>query len=333
MIKALGMTFSFCDNVHCKSQVRPLMKILRLSPSYLLPDTCEWYILPGYLNHPQGIGNKLWKLEGTVADFFQSGKKEIVSFGGAYSNHLHALAAICKDADIPFTAIVRGEEPLKAGYTLRFLKENNAEIKFLDRSSYREWTQNFEYALVKNQFENAYIIPEGGTSEFIFSGFESVSGIVKNEFAVGGPDHILVAAGTGGTAAGLINISSENTFIHVINVLKNKGLDEKIRELLALRKKENQAPFTVHHDYHFGGYAKFDEKLIQWINAFHEIYGIPLDPIYTGKMVYAAADLANNSTLNKNEKVLLIHTGGLQGIRGFNESWGNILKLPSILPL
>ncbi|MBK7425906.1 MAG: pyridoxal-phosphate dependent enzyme [Saprospiraceae bacterium] len=309
------------------------MKIIRLPPSSLLPDTCEWYLLPGYLNHPYGIGNKLWKLEGTMADFFKSGKKEIISFGGAYSNHLHALAVLCNEASIPFTAIVRGEEPASPGYTLRFLKENNAKVVYLDRSTYRAWTQNSDYSEIKNKFENAYIIPEGGTSKLIFSGFESVAGIVKAEFEEGNLQHIIVAGGTGGTAAGLISTASVNTHIHVINVLKNKGLDDNITELLKLKQHIKHGPYSIHHDFHFGGYAKFDQNLIQWINDFYEIYGVPLDPVYTGKMIYAAANLANKSSFKKNEKVLLIHTGGLQGIIGFNERYGNILKIHSILPL
>jgi 1-aminocyclopropane-1-carboxylate deaminase len=309
------------------------MKILRLGPSSLLPDTCEWYLLPGYLNHPQGIGNKLWKLEGTMNDFFQSGKNEILSFGGAYSNHLHALAVICNEASIPFTSIIRGEEPAIPGYTIRFLKENNAKLLFLDRFTYREWTQNSDYSALKNKFENCYIIPEGGTSEFIFSGFDSLSGLIRKEFQAGGPDHIIVAAGTGGTAAGFIGTYSEKTHIHVINVLKNIGLVDKIAELLKLRKHERHAPYSIHHDYHFGGYAKFDANLIQWINDFYAIYGIPLDPVYTGKMIFAAADLANKASFKTNEKVLLIHTGGLQGIIGFNERYGDILKSHSTLPL
>ncbi len=303
------------------------MKILRLTPSVLLPDTCEWYLLPGYLNHPYGIGNKLWKLEGTMADFTSSGKNEILSFGGSYSNHLHALAAICQEKTIIFTAIVRGEEPAKPGYTLRFLKEMGANILYVDRSTYRGWTQNADFTALQIKFPGSYIIPEGGTSAFLFAGFESIAGIVKNEFHSSPPDHIVLAAGTGGTAAGWINASSEKTHVHVINVLKNKSLDNKIAELLNFAKKANQAPSTIHHEYHMGGYAKYNESLVQWINTFYEIYGIPLDPVYTGKMFIAAADLANKGHFNKNDKVLLIHSGGLQGINGFNERWGNLLKI------
>lgn len=311
------------------------MKIVRLQPSVLLPDTCEWYLLPGYLNHPYGIGNKLWKLEGILADFINSGKTEILSFGGAYSNHLHALAAVCQEKRIPFTAIVRGEEPPKPGYTLRFLSELGTDILYVDRSTYREWTQHSDFSALQIKFPDSYIIPEGGTSEFLFAGFESIAGIVKNEFHGITPDHIVLAAGTGGTAAGWIHASSEKTHVHVINVLKNKSLDSKIAELLNFTKKAKLAPYTIHHEYHMGGYATYNESLVQWINSFYEIYGIPLDPVYTGKMLIAAADLANKSHFNKNDKVLLIHTGGLQGINGFNERWGNLLKIniPLILPL
>lgn len=309
------------------------MKIIRLVPSALLPDTCEWYLLPGYLNHPYGIGNKLWKLEGILADFAHSGKSEILSFGGAYSNHLYALAAICKEKTIPFTAIVRGEEPEKRGYTLRFLEKMGTDIQYLDRFTYRECTRNDDYTAIQSKFNNSYIIPEGGTSALLFSGFESISRLVATEFEKSPPDHMVVAAGTGGTAAGWVNVLSDKTHVHVINVLKNKGLDSKIAELLHLTKKDKHTPYTIHHEYHMGGYAAYNESLIQWINTFYEIYGIPLDPVYTGKMLIAAADLANKGKFNKSDKVLLIHTGGLQGIHGFNERWGNVLKIATIPPL
>lgn len=310
-----------------------MMNIVRLAPSILLPDTFDWYLLPGYLNHPYGIGNKLWKLEGIMTDFINSGKAQILSFGGAYSNHLHALAAICKSASIPFTAIVRGEEPKKQGYTLRFMQGMGADILYLDRSTYREWTQNDDYSIMQDKFDQFYIIPEGGTSALIFSGFESIYRQVETEFEKSLPDHMVVAGGTGGTASGWINESSETIQVNVINVLKNKGLDLKVAELLKLANKAQQAPYRIHHEYHLGGYAKYNESLIQYINTFYEIYGIPLDPVYTGKTIIAASDLAKKGYFRKRDKILLIHTGGLQGIHGFNERMGNVLKIPSILPL
>ncbi|WAC40802.1 1-aminocyclopropane-1-carboxylate deaminase/D-cysteine desulfhydrase [Pedobacter sp. SL55] len=251
-------------------------------------------------------GNKWRKLKYILLDAAAKNKKHLVTFGGAYSNHLLATAAAAAKHQLKATAFVRGEEV--SNEMLSLCKIFGMRLHFVSRESYRNKLQLFE-ANYGND-EDAYFINEGGASAEAIIGCAEIIAELPQPF-----DHIFCAAGTGTTAAGLlkgINQLNLNTQLHVIPVLKGGNF---IAEEIA-RFKPNLTKLHLHTDYHFGGYAKTTRELIFFIKDFTAKTGILLDPIYTGKMCFAINDLIAKNQISKEAKILAIHTGGLFGILG-----------------
>ena len=268
---------------------------------------------------PYISGNKWRKLKYILKDAQEKGKNHLVTFGGAYSNHLVATAAAAARNGLKATAFVRGEEVTNE--MLLICSLFGMQLIFIDRESYKNKAELFHVNFEND--ENAYFIDEGGASEEAVKGCSEIINELTTNF-----DHIFCAAGTGTTAAGLlrgINQQQLTTKLHVIPVLKGgEFLKEPIDDLL-LQPHE----YHLHDDYHFGGYGKVSEELIAFMNVFFDTTGIPLDPVYTGKMFFGVIDLINKGWFPKNANVLLIHTGGLQGIAGMNRELTR-KKLPII---
>lgn len=251
-------------------------------------------------------GNKWRKLKYILQNAATKNKNHLVTFGGAYSNHLLATAAAAAKFQLKATAFVRGEEV--GNEILALCKLFGMQLRFVDRESYRNKPELFKRYFAND--EDAYFIDEGGASEEATIGCAEIISELTEPF-----DYIFCAAGTGTTAAGLlkgINKLKLNTQLHVIPVLKGGDF---IREEIA-RYEQDLDKLYLHTDYHFGGYAKTTPELISFVKDFSSKTGILADPIYTGKMFYAINDLIAKKQVSKDARILAVHTGGLFGILG-----------------
>jgi len=255
-------------------------------------------------------GNKLRKLKYNVIQAIKEGATQIVTFGGAYSNHILAASYIKKDFGIDVIGVIRGEElanKIEENPTLSLAKKNGMQFHFISREDYKnKMTQEFIVSL-SDKFGDFYLLPEGGTNDLAIKGCEEILTVEDEKF-----DYICCAVGTGGTIAGLIKSSTENQKIIGFSALKGNFLKDDVGALVT---KNNWKILT---DYHFGGYAKISKELIEFINEFKSVTGIQLDPIYNGKMMYGIYDLIKKGYFPKNTSILAIHTGGLQAISGMN---------------
>ena len=234
----------------------------------------------------------------------------MITFGGAFSNHIAAVAAAGKEYGFSTIGIIRGEElfdSIESNPTLKFAQDCGMHLKFVTRDAYRNKnTIAFEESL-ESEIGDFYILPEGGTNTLAVKGCEEILTDDDTVF-----DYICCSVGTGGTLSGLINSSLPHQKILGFPALKGDFLKEEIA------KFATKSNWILIEDYHFGGYAKINPELISFINTFKRNHSVPLDPIYTGKMMYGIFDLVNSGYFPKNSKILAIHTGGLQGIDGMN---------------
>lgn len=263
------------------------------------------------LIHPFVSGNKFRKLRYNLIEAKQQKYSKLLTFGGAYSNHIAAVAYAGKLNGFETIGVIRGDE-LEANWannpTLQFANLCGMQFEFVSREAYRNKTDDLFLEGLKLKFDDFYSIPEGGTNDLAVKGCEEILTELDNEF-----DYVCVSVGTGGTISGIINGSFDGQKIIGFPALKGDFL---IKDICNFAKKDN---WSLNLDYHFGGYGKVTPELILFINSFFEENNIPLDPIYTGKMVYGVMDLIEKDFFEKGSKILLIHTGGLQGIEGMNK--------------
>ena len=263
------------------------------------------------LIHPLISGNKWRKLKYILKKASEQNKTHLVTFGGAFSNHLLATAAAAARFGFKSTGIVRGEEVENS--TLFLCRLHGMQLIFVDRDSYRD-----KPALFNKYFADdikAIFIDEGGASAEGANGCAELIDELTETY-----DHIFCACGTGTTAAGIINGLQKhqlNTEFHAIPVFKNGGFikDEIDRFLTA------PANYQLHTDYHFGGYGKVADELIGFVKLFVASTGILIEPIYTGKMLYALYDLAEKKHFAPGSRILVIHTGGIWGLLGMKDKF------------
>ena len=246
------------------------------------PYKIELYIKREDVLHNEISGNKFRKLKYNLIEAKELGFTKLLTFGGAYSNHIAAVAAAGRDYGFETIGIIRGEE-LQGKYlenpTLKKAFENGMQFSFVSRTQYRDKTNPDFLVELKQQFGGSYVIPEGGTNEFAVKGCEEILTADDELF-----DFICCAVGTGGTISGIINSLQPHQWDLVTG-------------------------------YHFGGYAKINEQLKQFMSQFYKKYLITLDPIYTSKMFFGVIDLISKGYFKPHSKILLIHTGGLQGLQ------------------
>ena len=265
--------------------------------------------------HPFISGNKYRKLKYNILKAEENKQSTLLTFGGAFSNHIAAVAYAGKEFGFKTIGIIRGdelnenlEETLSKNSTLRMAHKNGMVFDFVTRSSYRlKHTEEF-LTDCKKKFGDFYLIPEGGTNSLAVKGCEE---ILKPDDAI--YDVVCVSIGTGGTIAGIINSVTENQKVIGFPALKGNFLHKEIEKYTI--QNEN---WSLNSDYHFGGFAKINKELINFSNNFKEETGISLDPIYTGKMMFGIVDLIKKGFFEKGTKIIAIHTGGLQGVRGMN---------------
>ncbi|WP_339634021.1 1-aminocyclopropane-1-carboxylate deaminase/D-cysteine desulfhydrase [Bizionia echini] len=270
----------------------------------------QLYIKPDYLTDPVISGNKYRKLKYNVLQAKKQNAKTLLTFGGAFSNHIAAVAAVGNRFGFRTIGVIRGEEirgNIQENSTLMYAQSQGMKYHFVSREAYREKETETFIKNLKNEFGEFYLIPEGGTNELAIKGCQEILTEQDSEF-----DFITCPVGTGGTISGIINSAKIHQKIIGFPALKGEFLRKDISKFA---KRDNWDLIT---DYHFGGYAKINSELISFINDFKRQYNMPLDPIYTGKMAYGVLDLIKKGYFPKEAKILMIHTGGLQGIIGMN---------------
>lgn len=260
--------------------------------------------------HPLISGNKYRKLKYNIKEAKKENLATLLTFGGAYSNHIAATAFAGKKEGFKTIGIIRGEElaaKWEANPTLKLAKEHGMQFHFVSREVYRKKNELGFSNELKEKFGSFFTIPEGGTNNLAVKGCEEILTGDDSKF-----DVICSCVGTGGTLAGLSNSVKANQIVLGFPALKGDFLKNDIR------KFANNENWKLISDYHFGGYAKVNTELISFINNFKKETKIQLDPIYTGKLFYGLLDLISKDYFKKGTRILAIHTGGLQGISGMN---------------
>ena len=249
------------------------------------------------LIHPQISGNKWFKLKYNLEEAKKQGCDTILTFGGAFSNHIHATAVACNQFGFKSIGIIRGEKESETNSTLSEAKKFGMELQFVSREEYKRKSDNDFISELKTKFDNFYLIPEGGDNLLGEKGCEEILPS-ENDF-----DSIFCACGTRTTFKGISKSLNANQKLYGISVLKGDG-------------SINSNPNII-NDYHFGGYAKHTEELLNFKNRFEKENNIPLDYVYTAKLFFAVQDLISKNKIAINSKILIIHSGGLQGNAGY----------------
>lgn len=253
-------------------------------------------------------GNKFFKLKYNLIEAAEKGYKTLLSFGGAYSNHIYALASAGKRFGFNTIGVIRGEEHLPLNPTLEFAKECGMNFYYLSRTDYRKKYSDEILERLKQNFGEFYLIPEGGSNYLAVKGCAEIPQRFEIKY-----DYIFCASGTGGTLAGIINGSNDNSKVIGVAVLKNASfLIDDVKRFTASEKSN----WNILLDYHFGGYAKFNNELIEFVKTFTSKFNIPIEPIYTGKMLFAIYDLARKNFFPEGSTIIAYHSGGLQGLKG-----------------
>ena len=266
-------------------------------------------------------GNKYRKLKYNLREAIENNYNCLLTFGGAYSNHIAAVAAAGFEMGLETIGVIRGEEiseRIAGNPTLSFAKSKGMKLHFISREAYNKKTDLKFINLLKEKYGEFYLIPEGGTNALAVKGCEEILNKSDSNF-----DYICTPVGTGGTIAGLVNASGPHQTVIGFSSLKGTFQKDIIETFTTKRN------YYLTDSYCFGGYAKIDSQLIRFINEFKRKSGIPLDPIYTGKMMFGIFDLLKKGYFKENSRILAIHTGGLQGIAGMNQLLKK-KKLPQI---
>lgn len=254
------------------------------------------------LIHPICSGNKWWKLKYNLQEAVKDKKESVLTFGGAHSNHILATAYACNSLNLNSIGIIRGEDVKNS--TLTQASKLGMELHFIDRGLYRkkdiiDWGE---------KFNNAYILPEGGMNFLAIKGCQEM--LATSDF-----DYVCCCVGTGGTLAGIVNSLQGSQEAIGIPVLKGGDfLNDIINEYVI-----SNTNWHLNNDYHFGGYAKMTKELLDFMNTFKATFHFSLDPVYTAKLFFGVFDLIQKGFFKKKSKVLILHSGGLQGIEAMNK--------------
>lgn len=288
--------------------------------SVLKEKNIELYIKREDEIHPFVSGNKFRKLKYNLEEAKNQQKDTLLTFGGAFSNHIVATAVAGKLSGFKTIGVIRGDElgvdlkkTLSKNTTLEEASKNGMQFKFVSRSDYRNKSEKSFIEELRKEFGGFYLVPEGGTNELAVKGCKEILTNEDEKF-----NYICSAIGTGGTIAGLIESAKDHQKLIGFPALKGDFLQNDIQQLV--NRNDN---WNLEKEYHFGGYGKYNIELIRFINEFKAATNIPLDPIYTGKMLFGIIEKVKKNEFPENSKILAIHTGGLQGITGVNQKLKN----------
>ncbi|MDO5655075.1 MAG: pyridoxal-phosphate dependent enzyme [Flavobacteriaceae bacterium] len=271
------------------------------------------------LNHPLIQGNKFRKLKYNLLEAKHQQKTSLLTFGGAYSNHILAVAAAGKAFGFSTHGFIRGDELASRprNPTLRSAEQLGMKLEFVTREEYRAKGSASFIQKIKKNYPNAYILPEGGTNELAVKGCEEILDERTRDY-----DFICVAVGTGGTISGIIRKSEAHQKVLGFPALKDSEFLKNEIAKFSYRKN-----YEFVNAYHFGGYAKNSAELVKFVSDFYTETGILIEPVYTGKLFFGLRDLLQNSFFASKARILAVHTGGLQGVVGWNEKYGNLNNL------
>ncbi len=262
------------------------------------------------LNHAEISGNKWWKLKYNLQEAKAKGFHTILTFGGAYSNHLYATAAAAKEEGLKSIGVVRGEEQVENS-TLRFAESKGMTLHFVSREVYRTKASEAYIESLQKRFGPFYLIPEGGTNVHAIRGVEEWADSLATEMKF---NHLCLPVGTGGTIAGMINKLSDKNIIGFSSLKGGTFLKDEVEKWL----KHQSNNWHLETAYHFGGYGKVTKLLLEFMRQFEETYKISLDPVYTAKTMYGVLEMIKQGRFERGSTILALHTGGLQGRAGFN---------------
>lgn len=264
------------------------------------------------LIHPVISGNKWRKLKYNIAFAKEHNKTGIISFGGSYSNHIHALAFACQQEGLNSIGIIRGEREYAKNTTLSQAKHWGMELKFVDRQTYRQKNHDDYLLSLQHQYPNHVIVPEGGSNQLALPGVSEICKELSNQCEF---DTLITPVGSAGTISGLIIGDNNQHQILGIAVIKQADyLKEEINSLMSTNHKSTNWQLLT--QYHGGGYAKFSDKDLAELKDFIGITQVPFEPIYSGKMILALLKLVKSNYFPRGHRVVLLHTGGLQGLHG-----------------
>lgn len=288
------------------------------SPLHYLPDPfpepvpIRLYLKRDDLLHPLVSGNKWRKLKYNLLAAREQGFAQLLTFGGAYSNHLYATAAAGEVFGFGTIAIVRGDELAQQprNKTLAFCEVSGMHLHFVSRAGYRRRAEPNYVAELLERFGPCYVLPEGGTNDLALRGTAEILPEITRQLGHT-PDYVACAVGTGGTVAGLA--SSATSATEVLGVVVLKGVSSLPSVCLSSTCEQPGNCLRLHTNYHFGGYAKTTPELLNFIRSVEQRTGVSLEQVYTGKLLYAIYDLARQGYFLKNATVVAVHTGGMQG--------------------
>lgn len=297
---------------------------VKLEDEIINKNNVELFLLREDKIHPEISGNKWRKLKYNVLAAKAKKLNSILTFGGAYSNHIAATAAAGREFGINTIGIIRGEEPKELNPTLKKAQDDGMLLHFISRELYKEKeTEEFK-AYLQHRFDGFHMVPEGGANYYGVNGCMEILSNSEHQF-----DIVALACGTGSTLAGVTLTLEEHQRVIGFPALKGGDfLMEDIRRLIYSvlineeDTSESMEQVELKTDYHFGGYAKINDDLVDFMNWFKSEHGIQLDGIYTGKMMFGMYDLIKKGAFKKGTKILTIHTGGLQGNAGLMQRYG-----------
>lgn len=264
------------------------------------------------LNHQTVSGNKWWKLKYNLEYAVHTAHRTILTFGGAYSNHIYSTAAAAADLGLRSIGVIRGEEHASGNHTLRFASAKGMLLHYVDRTTYRDKSSEKFRAHLQNRFGEFYRIPEGGSNLLAIKGCAEFA---QQELATIDFDHLYLATGTGGTMAGLICGLAGHRNVVGVSVLKGGNfLAEDIENFVIDYSGRSYHNWSLLTAFHHGGYAKTTPWLTAFIEEMNKCYHLPLDHVYTGKVMWAVFQQIEAGVFKRGETILVLHTGGLQGI-------------------
>jgi 1-aminocyclopropane-1-carboxylate deaminase len=259
------------------------------------------------LNHPFVSGNKWWKLKYNLEESIGLGQHTLLTFGGAYSNHIFATAAAGKELGLKTIGIIRGEETLPLNHTLAFAESCGMQLHYVTREAYRKKTEPEFIEQLRNQFGDFYLIPEGGTNDLAIRGCAEFAALLSQEIEF---DYLCLPVGTGGTMAGIIQGIDPSKKVVGFSSLKGGAfLVEEIKKMVFPETNN----WSINTDYHFGGYGKGINALKGFIMEIGANHQLPLDVVYTSKMFYGTIDLITKNFFKERSTIVVLHTGGMQG--------------------